>query len=254
MPSYLLKLSYNGKGYHGVVPQKGVKTIVGEIINYFNIENFKYSITSRTDKGVSAKENYLVLQTEKEIDFTKFNHEDIKILKVFKLKSFINIRKFSTGKRYIYYLPKNLFEKVYLPKWIIIDDKKIEIRGKEEEFDIKRYIEASKHFIGKKSFHNFAKGRANNPICNIIKFEVITEDNYIINIIEGNRFLYEMIRRIITFLISVGKNLYPLDKIELVFIGNLDPKPFPAEAEYLILEKVYLNWKDLYRYIEEVIL
>jgi len=254
MPNYLLKISYDGKKYHGIVPQKEVKTIVGEIINYFNIDKFKYSVVSRTDKGVSAKENYLVLQTEREIDFKEFNHEDIKILKIFKLKSFINIKKFSIGKRYVYYLPKILFDKFYLPKWIIINDKKIEIRGEEEEFDIKRYIEASKHFIGKKSFHNFAKGKVKNPICNITKFEVNIENDYIVNIIEGNRFLYEMVRRIITFLISVGKNLYPLDKIELVFIGYLDPKPFPAEPSYLILEKVYLNWKDLYKYIEEIVL
>jgi len=254
MPNYLLKISYNGKNYHGVVPQEGVKTIIGEILNYFNIENFTYSIVSRTDKGVSARENYLVLQTEREIDFNSFNHKDIKILKVFELKSFIKIRKFSIGKRYVYYLPKNLFEKVYLPKWIIINNRKIEIRGKEEEFDIKRYIDASKYFIGKKSFHNFSKGRVSDPICNITKFEIKIENNYIINIIEGNRFLYEMVRRIITFLISVGKNLYPIDKIELVFIGDLDPKPFPAKPEYLILEKVYLNWKDLYKYIEKIII
>lgn len=254
MNTYLLKISYKGEGYHGVVPQENVKTIINEILNFYEIKNYKYSITSRTDKGVSAKENYLVLQIEKEVNFADFNHEDIKILKVFKLKEYINIRKFSIGKKYIYKLPKNLFEKFYRPKWIIIDDKKIEILTNEIDFDIKRYIDASKHFIGEKSFHNFAKGTVKNPICKIIKFEIYEEGDFYINIIEGNRFLYEMIRRIITFLISVGKNLYPIDKIDLVFIGNLDPKPFPADPRYLTLERVYLDWKKLYRYIEKTII
>ncbi|MEM1804913.1 MAG: hypothetical protein QXI77_02870, partial [Nanopusillaceae archaeon] len=114
--------------------------------------------------------------------------------------------------------------------------------------------EASKYFIGEKSFHNFAKGKVKNSICKIIKFEIYEEEDFYINIIEGNRFLYEMIRRIITFLISVGKNLYPLDKINLVFLGNLEPKPFPSDSKYLLLEKVYLDWKKLYRYIEKIII
>ncbi|MEM4511395.1 MAG: hypothetical protein QXD25_01125 [Nanopusillaceae archaeon] len=254
MNNYLLRISYNGEKFHGVVPQKNVKTVLNEIINFYKIDKYRYSIVSRTDKGVSAKENYLVLQTEKDIDFTTFFHNDIKILNAFKLKEYINIRKFSTGKKYIYRLPKSLFEKFYRPKWIIFENKKIEISSIESKFDIKKYIEASKYFIGEKSFHNFAKGKVKNSICKIIKFEIYEEEDFYINIIEGNRFLYEMIRRIITFLISVGKNLYPLDKINLVFLGNLEPKPFPADSKYLLLEKVYLDWKKLYRYIEKIII
>ncbi|RIB35617.1 MAG: hypothetical protein BXU00_00750 [Candidatus Nanoclepta minutus] len=254
MPAYLLKVSYRGEKFQGVVPQKDARTIIGEILDFFNIKSYRYSIVSRTDKGVSAKENYIVLKTDNEIKFDDFFHEDIKIMKVFKLSSYINIRKFSIGKRYVYNLPKGLFDKFYLPKWLIIDGYKIDVRGKEEEFDIKRYIEASRYFIGKKSFHNFSKGKAKDPICKIKSFDVINEDKYITNIIEGNRFLYEMVRRIITFLISVGKGLYPIDKINLVFIGELDPKPFPADPRYLTLEKVYLKWKELYKHIEEIIL
>ncbi|MEM1688159.1 MAG: hypothetical protein QW038_01645 [Nanopusillaceae archaeon] len=254
MAVYLLKIAYNGEKFHGVVPQKNVKTILNEIINFYKIKNYRYSITSRTDKGVSAKENYLVLQTENEIDLTDFSHNSIKILKIFRLRKYINIRKFSVGKRYVYKLPKTLFENFYKPKWIIIDDKKINISNNEENFDIKRYIAASKYFIGEKNFQNFAKGKARNPICRINKFDVYEEENFYVNIIEGNRFLYEMIRRIITFLISVGKNLYPIDKINLIFLGNLEPKPFPSDPKYLTLERVYLDWKKLYRYIEKIII
>ncbi|MEM4571482.1 MAG: hypothetical protein QXY16_02155, partial [Nanopusillaceae archaeon] len=78
MAVYLLKIAYNGEKFHGVVPQKNVKTILNEIINFYKIKNYRYSITSRTDKGVSAKENYLVLQTENEIDLTDFSHNSIK--------------------------------------------------------------------------------------------------------------------------------------------------------------------------------
>ncbi|BFI73491.1 tRNA pseudouridine synthase A [Nanoarchaeota archaeon] len=253
MYNYLLRIRYNGENYHGIAYQKGLKTISGEILDYFDIKNFKLSIVSRTDKGVNAEENYIVISTDKNIDFSNFQNNDIKILNVYKLKEYVNIRKFSTGKLYEYRLSKKLIDKKYKPKYLI-NSEKIIINSEEKEFDINKYIEGSKHFIGKKSFHNFAKGKVNNPICNIYKFEVKEENDYYINIIEGNRFLYEMIRRIITFLISVGSNLFPLELIDKVFEYKLDPKPFPADPRYLTLKKVYLDWNQLYKYIEDILL
>jgi len=252
MYNYLLRIKYNGENYHGIAYQKNVKTISGEILNYFDIKEFKLSIVSRTDKGVNAEENFIVISLDKNIDFSEFQNNDIKILNVYKLKEFINIRKFSRGKLYEYKLPKKLFEKKYIPKYLI-NNEKILIKSEEKEFDINKYIEASKHFIGIKSFHNFSKGKVKDSICNITKFEVIDDNDFYINYIEGNKFLYEMIRRIITFLISVGYNLFPLDLIEKVFIYNLEPKPFPSDPKYLTLKKVYLDWKELYKYIEDII-
>lgn len=249
--NYLLRISYNGKNFYGVVPQRNLRTVLDELAKLLDIDKYRYSIVSRTDKGVSAEENYVVISTDKEIKIR--SSDEIKILKVYKLSEFINIRKFSQGKLYYYYLQKNP-DFYYKPKYLIIDDNKIEIKWKEDIFSIERYIEGAKKFIGKKSFHNFAKGKVKDPICNIRKFHIIDEGNYYINIIEGNRFLYEMIRRIISFLVSVGKGMFPLDKLDLVFIGKLDPKPFPAPPENLLLKKVYLDWKNLYKYIEYVLL
>lgn len=249
--NYLLKISYNGKNFYGVVPQKNLRTVVGELVNILGIEKYRFSIVSRTDKGVSAEENYLVISTDKEIEIK--STEEIKILKVFKLKRFINIREFSRGKIYYYFLPENP-NFFFKPKYLILDNKRIIINWKEGEFDLNRYIFGINKFVGRKSFHNFVKGRCNNCFCTIRKFDVFKRENYYINVIEGDRFLYEMIRRIISFLVSVGKNVFPLEYIDLVFIGKLDPKPFPAPAENLLLKKVLLDWNKLYHYIEEIIL
>jgi|GEM_PF-1848838 len=254
--NYLLEISYDGKYFHGVIPQQNVKTVLGEILNFYNIKKCKYIVISRTDKGVSAEKNYIELSIDKEIKWEEFNHPYIKISRVFELKEFINIRKFSRGKLYYYYLPKTLFDEKYIfkPKYIIIEDYKIEIRGDEKEFDISLYKEAAKKFLGKHNFSNFAKGKAKNGICEIRKFEIEETDNYWLNKIEGNRFLYEMIRRIISFLVSVGKNRFPIDKIDLVFNGVLDPKPPPAPSEYLVLKNIYLDWVKLGRYIKKIYL
>ncbi|BBL45315.1 tRNA pseudouridine synthase A [Nanobdella aerobiophila] len=253
MYNYLLRIKYNGENYHGIAYQKEFRTISGEIIKNLKINEFKLSILSRTDKGVSAEENYISISTNTEIKSFNINLDNIKILNAYKLTDFINIRKFSLGKLYQYNLPKGLFNKIYKPKYLT-NLEKISIDSNQNDFDINKYMEGSKYFIGNKDFHNFAKGKIENPYCIIYKFNIEDSDNYYINYVEGNRFLYEMIRRIITFLISVGYNLFPLELIDKVFTYNLDPKPFPADPKFLILKKVYLNWRELYKYIEDIII
>jgi len=257
MYNYLLKISYDGRDFHGIVPQPGVRTIIGEILRFIGVKKVRYAVVSRTDKGVSAEENFIILSLPYKVRWEEFKHEKIKIKKVFLLKEFVNIRKLSRGKLYYYYLPKSLFDEkyIYKPKYIIIDDFKIEIRWKDSEFDIIKYKEAAKKFVGTHNFFNFAKGRVENGICKITKFNIIDEDSFWLNEIEGNRFLYEMIRRIISFLVSVGKSRFPLDKIDLILDkARLDPKPPAAPPEYLLLKRIYLDWSKLYRYIREVIL
>ncbi|MGC9079937.1 MAG: hypothetical protein ACP5G1_04325, partial [Nanopusillaceae archaeon] len=58
----------------------------------------------------------------------------------------------------------------------------------------------------------------------------------------------------ITFLISVGYNLFPLELMDKVFIYKIEPKPYPADPTNLTLKKVYLDWKELYRYIDDILL
>ena len=257
MYHYLLKISYDGKEFHGVVPQVGIKTVIGDILNFVGAGRCKYSVVSRTDKGVSAEENYVVLSLPFKVKWDEFEHQNIKIRKVFLLNEFVNIRKLSKGKLYHYYLPKSLFDEKYIfkPKYIIIDDFKIEIKWKDCEFDIIKYKEASKKFVGKHNFFNFAKGRVANSVCKITKFNVLENKDFWLNEIEGNRFLYEMIRRIISFLVSVGKCRFPLDKIDLILDkAKLEPKPPAAPPEYLVLKRVYLDWQKLYKCIKEVVL
>jgi len=257
MYHYLLKISYNGRDFHGVVPQVGVKTVIGDILNFVGVERCRYSVVSRTDKGVSAEENYVTLSLPLKVKWEEFKHPNIKIKKAFLLKKSADIRRLSKGKLYHYYLPKSLFEEKYIfrPKYIVIDDFKIEIKWKDCEFNITKYKEAVKKFVGKHNFFNFAKGRVVNGICNITKFNVLEDEDFWLNEIEGNRFLYEMIRRIISFLVSVGKCRFPLDRIDLVLDkAELEPKPPAAPPEYLVLKRIYLDWKKLYTHIKEVVL
>ncbi len=259
MPHYLLKIAYDGKGFHGVVPQKGVKTIIGTILEKLNLDprETKYNVVSRTDKGVSAEENYLVISTLKSVDWETFDDPNIKILKVFELKEPIILRKIAQGKVYWYHLPKSLFDEkfIYKPKYIIIDDYKVQINYVDGDFSIELYERGAKKFIGTHRFFNFAKGSVENDVCTIREFRIWEENEFWINEIVGNRFLYEMIRRIVSFLVAVGKGRYPLDKIDLVLSGaKLEPKPPAAPPEFLVLKKVFLDWSKIYKILKDIII
>ena len=259
MYNYLLKVSYDGRKFHGVVPQRGVRTVIGDILQEVeaNLAEVKYNVVSRTDKGVSAEENYIVISSLKPIRWESFDHPEIKLLKVFKLKEPIILRKISKGKIYWYRLPKSLFDEkfIFKPKYLIIDDYKIPVEYEDKEFDINLYKEGASKFVGTHRFFNFAKGFVKNDVCTIEGFKIWEENDFWVNEIRGNRFLYEMIRRIISFLVSVGKGRFPVNKIDLVLSdAKLDPKPPAAPPEYLLLKKVFLDWNKIYKVLEDVVL
>ena len=256
---YLLKIAYDGRKFHGVIPQKNTNTVLGEIFVNVGVtkELIKYNVVSRTDKGVSAEENYVMISSKKPIDWLSFKHSDIKILKIFEVKEYLILRRYSKGKIYYYNLPKSLFDEkfIFKPKYLIIDTFKISIDYEDKEFDISLYKKGADYFVGLHRFFNFAKGYVENDMCRIYRYKIYDNEDFWVNEIYGNRFLYEMIRRIISFLVAVGKSRFPLDKIDLVLSeARLDPKPPAAPPEYLTLKKVFLDWNKIYKVLKEVIL
>jgi len=100
--------------------------------------------------------------------------------------------------------------------------------------------EAMRFFLGKHDFSNFTINRKiRNPYCTIFAFDLIERENYYIFKIIGDRFLYHMVRKIISFIISVGYGIFPIERVEEVFEKTLIPKPKDADPKYLWLWKFY---------------
>ncbi|AAR39182.1 NEQ333 [Nanoarchaeum equitans Kin4-M] len=182
---------------------------------------------SRTDKYVSARENYFYGNIPKVLPKNVILLGEEPINKVL-------------SKEYKYFLPKDkAIEQIsYLHKVgnIIVRKTKIKVKGL-PNLDLMK--EAAKHFIGKKDFTNFTIEReAKNPLCTIIKFDIEERKDYYVFSIVGDRFLYHMVRKIISFIVSVGYKIYPLEYIDLVFKERLNPKPKDADPKFLWLWKI----------------
>ncbi len=239
MKLYVLRIAYSGKGYHGLVPQKGKKTILGILFEKIG-KPLEWEVVSRTDKDVNAFENYVKLIYNKEVKFPK-KINNIYILNVWELKENIKIKDFVEWKEYLYLLPKEIEETwIFKPKYLILNGKKIIVRKREKikNININAVRIFEKEILGCKSFHNFTIGFPKNSICCIYDFKFEERENYFEMRIRGNRFLQQMIRKIVSFTLSLYFDLFKEEYIPMVFKGILEPKPPSAPGKFLYLKKV----------------
>jgi tRNA pseudouridine38-40 synthase len=108
----------------------------------------------------------------------------------------------------------------------------------EEAWDLERMKEAARIFIGTHDFRNFTKRSERNPVRTIDHLEVRDRGEILCFDVKGESFLWNMVRKIITVLINVGRR-----EIEIEDVAEfLDPqkKVFitPAPPEGLILMEV----------------
>ena len=73
-----------------------------------------------------------------------------------------------------------------------------------------------------------------------MQFEI---NNYIRFEFKGKRFLYEMIRKLVSFFLSLGYGMFKEEYIPYVFDYILDPKPPSVNPEFLVLKRVKLIWE-----------
>lgn len=193
------------------------------------VELIKGKWLSRTDKLVSARENYFFGNLPKKLPKNILLLEEVYIDE-------------PRMKEYRYIIPKSeLWKEVsYLHKLGDIVVRKQKIKVKNKPFNIDLVYEALPHFLGKHDFSNFTINREiKNPYCTIYKADLIERENYLIFILAGNRFLYHMVRKIVSFLISVGYGIFPIEFVDRVFEYPLNPKPKDASPQYLWLWKFY---------------
>ncbi|ORM40650.1 tRNA pseudouridine synthase A [Babesia sp. Xinjiang] len=217
---------------------------------------FTLIASSRTDKGVHATETacqYLSFDKEPpfggDTDFImdKVNRilpEDIRITAMIAAPSpDFNVRYDNLGKCYTYKVDlsewPNIFERKYY--WQITADKQFrntllkkysDIR---KEFCFVRMRKAADAIEGTHNFEGFRKkSRGNekainkNPVCTIerIDFERYTDSKYTkFNVvITGDRFLYKMVRGIVSHIVMVGYDILKVEDIKNM-LENAEPIP-----------------------------
>jgi len=206
MKNFLVKISYDGTDFCGWQIQKEGRTVqqVLEVaLSKIAKDEIKTISAGRTDAGVHAIGQYANFQfpiqmTAKQIQFALRTHlpYDIKITQIVDVPENFSARYDAVSRNYKYILAKyrtpfNRKYKSYIPK--------LNLRTEIAE-------DCLKYFMGKHDFTSFAKLNPdlNNYYCNILEFEFNeTEDDYIFEI-KSNRFLHNMVRRIVGTIINIS--------------------------------------------------
>tara|TARA_B110000438_G_scaffold281001_1_gene306750 strand:+ start:1357 stop:2100 length:744 start_codon:yes stop_codon:yes gene_type:complete len=225
--------SYNGKYFNGSQFQINQRTVQGEISSklkeyFFNLNHLTFS--SRTDKGVSANEQYLGFKApynKKDISSKFFEirtnfSEDISFLKISFMPDNFNVRRD---------VEKRIYEYEINNKLLI------------SKINLYQMIQSSYKFIGLHNFMSFAGKNAKDKfIREIYDINIKKINSSIIFTISGKSFIHQQVRRIIFALIRVG-----LSKETSLWIDKLLNVPQKGSCKGLVNSNNLTLKKVLYQ-------
>ena len=206
MQRLLAKISYDGTNFCGWQIQPKDRTVQQEIETALSeISKVKIAIIAagRTDAGVHALGQYAHFDFPNNMStdqllkavHTKLK-KDIQVLSIVKVKSAFHARYDAFSRSYKYIITKkpdpfNRFYKSSFPRF---------------DLNIELIYSCVKQFIGKHDFTSFSKFNPDikSTICNISAFEIIETDSDIILQITADRFLHNMVRRIVGTIVNIS--------------------------------------------------
>lgn len=223
--------------------QKDLITVQEEVekaINRLTNENNKVNACSRTDGGVHARGQSANFFTERNIALEKippglntYLPKDIKVYKAIERPIEFHSRYHAKGKRYTYHILNNPYGCAleYKRSWHIT-----------KKLDLEEMIKANEHIIGTHDFSAFrvTGSGVKSPIRTIKSSKLIKEGDKIILDIEGDGFLYKMVRSIVGTLVEVGRGRFDQEDMPRI-MESKDRKNGgkTAPPEGLYLEKIY---------------
>ena len=222
---HILKIAYDGRYSFQQQPHKQtVCDILLDTLEEIGILDKKKIIYSggRTDKGVSALGNFVIVELKKE-----------------PILSYINVKLkdkgiWVLGYREIDEIPKVRYRhyRYILPNI---------------NYNIEAIKEGAKKMIGTHSFHNLSKrdrSKEKSPIRTIYDIKISENEFYLTIDIIGESFLWNMVRKIVGALDLVGKGKKPVEWIDKLLDENhREGVPtFPAEGLILVEAKVDVDY------------
>lgn len=239
MRNLSLKISYNGKNYHGYQVQKNVVT-VQEVLQQRIEKLLKHRIElkgcSRTDTGVHANEYFVSFKTENKIACNKLVlglnailPADIAAKNCEEKPLSFHARYSVKSKEYVYKLLNNKYPDainnglICWYKWPL---------------DVTSLNELAQSFVGVHNFKGFCAkpNRRTDFTRTIFYFDIFKIDDIIYFRVSGNGFLYKMVRIMVGTLIEYSKkNKTKEELVQLIESRkrSLTAKPMPPEGLYL---------------------
>ncbi len=239
--NYMAVVEYDGANYSGFQIQPGgINTVQGQLTavlsKILNEEiNLKYA--GRTDAGVHARYQVINFNTTRDLDIYRILWsvnsllpDDIVIKEIKKVNPSFDARRDAVLREYSYFVVNKEYQSVFLKKYSILVNKKLNIRLMKK---------AAKMFVGVEDFASFC-----NPECTdsstvrkVFRFTIEkTVDDLIVFKIAANSFLYNMARIIIGTVLEIGNGQRELASIREALKKrdrNLAGEIVPAKGLFL---------------------
>lgn len=212
-----LTVAYDGTNYCGWQIQPNgitIEEVLNRKISRLTKEEIRIIGASRTDSGVHAMGNIAVFDTESTIPPERFAYalnqklpDDIVIINSEEVPSDWHPRYQNCTKTYEYHILNTK-----LPNPI----KRYTTYHVSFPLDERKMQEAAEYLKGTHDFASFCNIRTNveDTVRTIYSLDIARKEDEIIIRIQGNGFLYNMVRIIVGSLIRVGRGFYTPEKIK----------------------------------------
>ena len=225
MTTYAVRVFYIGTQYHGSQWQPGLKTVQGEIIkalHKWSREDYSQEtvrLSGRTDRGVHSIGQIGLITSKTELNLDRINThlpDDIILWAFTPVPEGFSPRHDILMRHYRYYLDKSNLQ-----------------------LDLSSIRKAVQILIGSQDFLLLSKPELNRDTNTTILNIYVKEKNaYLVIDFFGTRFLWKLVRKIITLLKMIGSRVYSpsvindLLKKQDVIQGGIEPAP--PECLFLI--------------------
>lgn len=237
-----LIVAYDGTNYcgwqiqiNGITVEEVLNKTISELVG----EPIAVIGASRTDSGVHAMGNVAVFDTESRIPAEKMSFalnqrlpEDIRIQESCEVPLGWHPRYCDTRKTYEYRILNRRFA---------IPTERLYSHFFYYPLDVEKMQQAADYLVGEHDFKSFCSTRTQveNTVRTIYFLRVIKEGDMIRIQINGNGFLYNMVRIIVGTLLKVGTGMYPPEHVKEILEAKdrrlAGPK---AEARGLTLMEI----------------
>jgi len=236
-----LTIIYDGSEYHGWQIQPGLRTIQGVITDAIQDllgSEVRLFGASRTDAGVSALGQVGLIQIDSPIPtknlakaITDRLPADIAITEAVDVPEGFDLMGAVTSKLYRY----TIFTGPVRPVMQIRHCWHLPAK-----LDTTAMAEAAQLLLGKKDFKSFASAadRRENSVRTIFRCNVTAEDKWIYVDVEGDGFLYNMVRNIVGTLVEVGMGRWNSEKMNEI----LEAKDRTAAGQLAPAQGLCLMW------------
>ena len=201
-----VRIAYLGKDYCGSQYQPGFRTVMGDIITDLErisggkrSEWFDLKAAGRTDRGVNALDNVVVFNTT-------FDDDD-GLLKA--------LNSVSKG---IFYKCCTTVDDNFNPRFANSRTYRYVLPSEGIDFELAK--ECSRLFIGEHDFVRFCKDDDKPTVIELKSLDMVLEGDRIVMTFTSQFFLWNMIRKIVAAIETVGKGMRTLDDVRDALNGR----------------------------------